>query len=108
MALPGSPLPTLSFPDTFEDVQVPAFPVLVSVSVITPDVATAFPPGVTVHVLAVTAKDEVIAGLITRSAVTAVSEAAAVRVRPWPGRPGILFITVGRGSSARGSSALLT
>ena len=29
MSLPGSPLPALSFPDTFEDVQVPAFPVSV-------------------------------------------------------------------------------
>jgi hypothetical protein len=60
---------------------MPALFVVVSVSLITPDFATAFPPGVTVHVLAVLASDGVMAALAARIAVAVVSKAAAAYVR---------------------------
>jgi len=81
MPVPGSPVPALSFPCTVDDVQVPAFPVVVSVKVITADFATARPPGVTVHVLAVLADDGIMPELIANSAATEASSAAAVRLR---------------------------
>jgi hypothetical protein len=71
----------VSVPVTFEDVQVPAFPVVVSVSVITPDFAVAAPPGVTVQVLSVSADDEVTPSPLARTAVAAVRAAAAMRLR---------------------------
>src|SRR5215472_14291027 len=80
MPRPDSPLPGLRLPATTDDVQMPAFPVTVSVSLITPDFAVASPPGWTVHVLAVLADVAAMLEPAAMRARTPVTK-AAVRVR---------------------------
>src|SRR5215471_6658618 len=77
MSRPDSPLPPLTMPVTFEDVQVPTAPVLVSVRVSVPAmaVAVAAPPGEIVQVAAVPASAGTPPGLPASTAAPAANPA---------------------------------
>src|SRR5215813_10461988 len=77
MSWPDSPLPPLTVPVTFEDVQVPTAPVLVSVRVSVPAMALAVaaPPGETVQVAAVPASAATPPGLPAKTAAPATNPA---------------------------------
>src|SRR5215469_14649708 len=77
MSRPDSPLPPLTVPVTFEYVQVPTAPVLVSVRVSVPAMALAVaaPPGETVQVAAVPAWARTPPGLPARTAAPATNPA---------------------------------
>jgi hypothetical protein len=90
MLAPASPVPDLSVADVLEDLHDSVLPVVVSFSVVVPDVPVIDPPGETVHVAA---KAGAAVRPIVRAAAPPVARIAAIRLCMCWVPPLIMFLS---------------